>query len=164
MYKPLTIRTLEVAGAQHALGAMRNPHLSHDRATPEGDLALAAKLIRAGDEHAKALRGIVVWFEVDMQVGFMLEFDTYRIGIDCLSTSSTMHLDLRASKGVELAKVKQANLPNVYYHRTMLASYQTLRRMYLQRRDHRHPDWQVFCDWVETLPHFEHLINPVKAA
>lgn len=159
-YHPLRIRLLEVAGIDHALSAMRNPHMSHDRATPASDLALAAKLIRAGDEHAKAIRGVIAWFEMDMQAGWMIELDTYRIGVETLSTSSTMHIDHRGLTGPALAEAKQAHLPDVIYHRTMLASYQALRRIYQQRRHHRHPDWHIFCDFIEALPQFDMLIFP----
>lgn len=159
-YTPLQVRLLEVCGVRHALHAMRNPRMSHDRATHDDDLHLAAKLIKAGDEHAKAIRGVIAYFEIDMQVGFMLEWDTYRIGIECLSTSSSMFMDLKGLKGPTLAEQKQQDLPSKVYHRTMLASYQTLRRMYKQRRHHRHPDWQIFCDWIEELPHFDTLILP----
>jgi hypothetical protein len=42
-----------------------------------------------------------------------------------------------------------------------MASYQALRRIYKQRRHHRHPDWQVFCkDFIEKLPDFDTLIYP----
>lgn len=30
-----------------------------------------------------------------------------------------------------------------------------LRQIYHQRRNHELPDWQEFCDWIETLPHSE---------
>ena len=159
-YQPLQIKTLHVAGIAESLNAMRNPMMSHARADHDADLKLAAKLIKAGDEHAKALRGCIVWFDLDMQAGWMLELDTYRIGIETLSTSSTMHLDHAGKKGHELAEAKQANLPNVIYHRTAMASYQALRRIYQQRRSHRHPDWRIFCSWIETLPHFDTLIYP----
>lgn len=159
-YRPLEITTLEICGLQHALRAMRNPRMSHDKANPEDDLRLAAKLVNAGDEHAKALRGVVAYFELKMQIGWMLEWDTYRIGTEVLSTSSTMHLDHKGLSGPELAAAKQANLPNVIYTQTAMASYQALRRAYLQRRHHRHPDWQLFCNWIETLPHFNTLIIP----
>lgn len=160
LYQPLQIKTLEVCGVAHALHAMRNPMLSHDKATTEADLKLAAKLIRAGDEHAKAIRGVIVYFELYLQIGWMVEWDTYRIGVEVLSTSSTMHLDHRGMKGAELAEAKQANLPNVRYTQTAMASYQALRRIYFQRRNHRHPDWQIFCRWIESLPHFSNLIVP----
>lgn len=39
----------------------------------------------------------------------------------------------------------------------MTTNYQQLRTIYYQRRDHRLPEWQEFCDWIETLPHFKEL-------
>lgn len=158
MYKPLQIATLEVVGVNHALRAMRNPRMSHERAEPAADHALARKLIRAGDEHAKAIRGIIAYFEMDCQIGWMVEFDTYRIGVETLSTSSTMYMDLSGMKGAALAAAKQAGLADVVYHRTCLASYQALRRIYYQRQHHRHPDWQIFCEWIRGLELASELI------
>ena len=37
-------------------------------------------------------------------------------------------------------------------------SYQTLRRIYIQRKNHRLPEWHQFVDWVRTLPYAEELI------
>ena len=39
----------------------------------------------------------------------------------------------------------------------MTTNYQQLKTIYQQRRHHRLPDWQVFCDWCETLPLFKEL-------
>jgi hypothetical protein len=39
----------------------------------------------------------------------------------------------------------------------MTTNYQQLKTIYQQRRNHRLPEWQVFCDWVETLPLFMEL-------
>lgn len=39
----------------------------------------------------------------------------------------------------------------------MTTNYQQLRTIYYQRRNHRLPEWQEFCDWIETLPHFKEL-------
>lgn len=39
----------------------------------------------------------------------------------------------------------------------MTTNYQQLKTIYQQRRHHRLPDWQVFCDWCETLPRFMEL-------
>lgn len=158
MYKPLKIKTIEVVGIYHALRAMRNPRMSHAKSSTEADIKLASKLILAGDEHAKAIRGIIAYIELDCQIGWFVEWSTYRIGVDVLSTSSTMMIDLAGKKGEELAELKQKELSNVVYHQTALISYQTLRRIYFQRIKHRHPDWQVFCNWIETLPYTNELI------
>ena len=42
--------------------------------------------------------------------------------------------------------------------RVQMFSYQTLRRIYIQRKNHRLPHWQVFCNWIETLPFAQELI------
>lgn len=36
-------------------------------------------------------------------------------------------------------------------------NYLQLKTIYNQRRNHRLPEWQTFCDWVETLPMFKEL-------
>lgn len=40
----------------------------------------------------------------------------------------------------------------------MVTNYQQLKTIYHQRRTHRLPDWQVFCDWIESLP-YSYLIT-----
>ncbi len=103
----------------------------------------------------------MVWLDLEFMVGFMIELMTYRDLMEDLSTSSSMHNELAGLVGEELADQKQADLPDKVYKRGVMISYQTLRRMYLARHNHRHPDWQIFCiDFIETLPYFERLIYP----
>lgn len=45
----------------------------------------------------------------------------------------------------------------------MTTNYRQLKTIYVQRRNHRLPEWQAFCDWIETLPHSE-LIIPKEAS
>lgn len=158
MYKPLEIQTLDVTGFLPALYAVRLPMKGRKAKNTTKDLI--SKLVKAGDEHGKVARGIVVWVRLQFGIGWMVEWDTYRIGKEVLSTSSTMHGELRNLTGEELAEEKQKNLPNVYYEQVCMLSYQCLRNIYKQRRKHRHPDWQIFCDWVESLPEFENYIYP----
>ena len=40
----------------------------------------------------------------------------------------------------------------------MTTNYRCLKNIYHQRRHHRLPCWQIFCDWVETLPMAKELI------
>ncbi|RKY40270.1 MAG: hypothetical protein DRP85_08890 [Candidatus Makaraimicrobium thalassicum] len=169
MYKPIEIEFLDFAGLIPSMRAMRLPKgtamdtFEFDRETVAQlggqDEALARNLILAGPDHAKALRGVIVWLEIKMQVGFMVEFETYRHGIECLSTSSTMHTSLSNVAGEELAEKKQAGLEDLVYTRILTASYQALRAIYLARRRHRHPDWRLFCSFIETLPYSKELIT-----
>ena len=41
----------------------------------------------------------------------------------------------------------------------MTTNYRQLKTIYQQRRHHRLPEWQAFCDWCETLPHSEFIIG-----
>jgi len=42
----------------------------------------------------------------------------------------------------------------------MTTNYRCLRNIYIQRKDHRLPEWREFCKWIETLPFAEEfLIN-----
>lgn len=41
----------------------------------------------------------------------------------------------------------------------MTTNYRQLKTIYSQRRNHRLPEWQAFCDWIETLPHSELIIQ-----
>lgn len=54
------------------------------------DMALAQKLILAGDEHAKFLRQIFVSVDITAPLLYWKEFDTYKVGTVANSTS-TMH-------------------------------------------------------------------------
>lgn len=37
---------------------------------------------------------------------------------------------------------------------TMVTNYQQLKTMYNQRKFHKLEEWHVFCDWCDSLPHF----------
>lgn len=40
----------------------------------------------------------------------------------------------------------------------MTTNYRCLRNIYIQRHDHRLPEWREFCKWIETLPYFKEFI------
>jgi len=168
LYQPLAVQLLAVYGLRESMRAMRLPKggssdTASTREVGPDDARLASRLVRAGDDHAKAMRGVMAYLDMTMQVGFMIEFETYRAGVECLSTSSAMHGELRELTGVDLAEQKQADLPTKSYTRILTVSYQTLRSMYKARRHHRHPDWQRFCHFIEMMPHFDILIFPEGA-
>lgn len=161
VYKPLEVSLLSVCGLQESIRAMRLPKdRQKENHTKAEDMGLAIRLIKAGADHAKFQRGVIAYVELKMQAGFMIEFETYRHGVECLSTSSSMHNELKMLQGSELADQKQKDISTKVYTRIVTVSYQALRNMYKARRTHRHPDWKIFCAFVETLPHFCWLIYP----
>ena len=122
------------------------------------DLSLMTTLVKRGDEHAKVVRGIMVWARIKAPVYFTRELETYRAGRERLSSSSTMHQECQGLSGEELQRAK-AELPmGTEQDFVDVYSYQTLRRIVAQRHDHRLPEWHQFIDWVRTLPFAEELI------
>lgn len=184
----MKIETIEVAGLAGALTALRLPFGKEVRSTITGkvdryiarnnltgerthlivwngsvdinnkDLSLMRTLVKRGDEHAKVVRGIMVWARIKAPVYFTRELETYRAGRERLSSSSTMHQECQGLSGEELQRAK-AELPmGTEQDFVDVYSYQTLRRIVAQRHNHRLPEWHEFINWIKTLPLAEELI------
>jgi len=39
----------------------------------------------------------------------------------------------------------------------LTTNYRQLKTIYSQRKNHRLPEWRLFCDWIVTLPRFRKL-------
>lgn len=80
------------------------------------------------------------------------------MGRERLSSESTMHIECKGLSGEELERAKD-EIPMGHIQRTVdMYSYQTLRRIYFQRKDHRLPMWHDFCSFIETLPFAKEFI------
>jgi hypothetical protein len=177
----LDVKTIEVAGFLSAVEALRLPFGKECRSQTnyddswveniapnfqsdvrvffdERDLTLMSALIKRGDEHAKVLRGIIAYAEINAPRFWWVEMDTYRIGSERLSSESTMHIQGRGMTTEELVKMKSELTECTMQKRVQYFSYQALRRIYQQRRNHRLPHWHIFCDWIKTLPFANELI------
>ena len=96
----MKLENLEVFNFKGAFRGMRNPLNSWSRSDSNffsdttllgpKDLELAQRLIKAGSEHRKFLRQIIVSFDLTAPLYFWKEFDTYKVGTVANSTS-TMH-------------------------------------------------------------------------
>lgn len=176
----MEIKTLELSGFKSALEALRLPYSLNPRSdidfswkgvaknivnyTVNGriddeDLYLMSVLVKRGDEHAKVLRGIIVYAKITAPLYFFNEEETYRAGHERLSSESTMHTEGKGLSGEELQKVKAAIPCGREITKIDYFSYQTLRRIYFQRRNHRLPEWKTFIDWINTLPYSKELIT-----
>lgn len=170
----IDIKLIEFAGFASALQALRLPYgldcrsramfqmnttsdgtlCLHDRISINGkDEDLLRSLIKRGDEHAKVVRGIVAYVEINAPRFMWQEIDTYRIGSETLASESTMHIQGKGLNEEELVEMKNELKEGTMQKRIVMLSYQTLRRIYKQRRNHRLPHWREFCSWIETLPY-----------
>ena len=90
------IETIQVEGFAPAIHAMRNPMDSWSKSDTingkvgEKDKELSIRLQKAGAEHCKHLRMIMVWADITAPRYWWNEFDTYRNGVEKVSCS-TMH-------------------------------------------------------------------------
>jgi hypothetical protein len=123
------------------------------------DRTLLSTLVKRGDEHAKVLRGVMVWFEINAPRYFWQEMSTYRVGCECLSSESSMHIQGKGLSEDDLVEMKEHLEEGTMQKRVWMFSYQTLRRIYFQRRNHRLPQWRLFCEWIKTLPFANEFIT-----
>lgn len=128
--------------------------LLHDK-----DKELIKTLIKRGDEHSKVLRGVMVWCEINAPRYWWVEMDTYKVGAERLSSESTMHIEGKGLTEDELVKMKENLKEGHMQKRVWMFSYQALRRIYFQRRNHRLPQWRTFCEWIEALPFAKDFIT-----
>lgn len=140
---------------------------------------------KMGTGHDNFLNGIVVQFDLTFSIKAWVEMQRYHF-IDFVSSQSTMHciskMDIKSMCNeyvsdkviAEVERLKKAYLDNptpknylellynvpVGFELTarMTTNYRQLKTIYAQRRTHRLEDWQVFCDFIETLPYAKELI------
>lgn len=97
----LTVERISVMNMENAIRGARNPLNSWARSDShydengnyilgENDLSLAMRLARAGSDHRKYLRQIMVSMDITAPMYWWKEFDTYKVGTVANSTS-TMH-------------------------------------------------------------------------
>ncbi len=97
----LKVERISVMNFENAIRGARNPLNSWDRMDSrtepngsfvlgENDRSLARRLARAGSDHRKYLRQIMVSMDITAPLYWWKEFDTYKVGTVANSTS-TMH-------------------------------------------------------------------------
>lgn len=142
-----------------------------------------------GSGHDNYLNGIVVQFDLTFSNKAWVEMQRYHF-IDFVSSQSTMHCiskmdiadmcngyvteqtiaEVNRLKEIYLQTKDKEDYLRLLYNvpsgfeltARMTTNYRQLKTIYSQRRNHRLPDWQYFCDWIETLPYGELIIGDEK--
>lgn len=111
----------------------------------ENDLALLSKLVKAGDEHAKALRMVTVWVDVTAPRYWWTEFDTYHFVTRC--SESTMHtITNRAFTGSDFSYDGGMLLSDILYN---LNNLRTCYKAVENDKELRTPLWRQI---IQILP------------
>jgi hypothetical protein len=156
----------------------------------EIDRSIRLGNVPPGSGHDNFLKGIIVQFDVKYPQYWTPQFQRYHFA-DIVSSQSKMHritkMDIQNScnqyvtpEMISLLEklIKDYNNDNSYenfmrvisntpmgFEMTMrvTSNYLQLKTIYLQRQHHKlKEDWGNFCDWIETLPHFEEMCSGGK--
>ena len=181
------IENIQVYGIEDSFRASKYPFAVDVNAVNDEFTDRIDKLGRCeiGTGHDNFLNGIIVQFDLTFSIKAWVEMQRYHF-IDFVSSQSTMHciskMDIKSMCNeyvsdvviAEVERLKKAYLDNptpknylellynvpVGFELTarMTTNYRQLKTIYAQRRTHRLEDWQVFCDFIETLPYAKELI------
>jgi len=158
----------ETWGFKHAIRGARNPMNSWDRSDsiftektkygvyelpPEeiiigkNDLALLQKLIKAGPEHRKFMRQIIVSVDITAPLYWWKEFDTYKIGTTANSTS-TMHKLATTPITIDCFEIDDLDdsIPLVGAAACLIEDLEICRKKYLETKDKRY--WKELIRWL----------------
>ena len=157
----------------------------------EKEYKRANKLANApiGSGHDQFLTSIIVQFDLTFSLKAWVELQRYHF-IDFCSSMSTMHkiskMDLNKSCNQYVDKkifdlLQELiynynenptnenfykliyNIPSGFeYTARLTTNYRQLKTIYSQRKNHRLPDWHIFCHWIEELPYSEWITGDKK--
>lgn len=68
-----------------------------------------------------------------------------------------LQLELQEEKKKRYLEILYTNPSGFELTARLTTNYRCLKNIYIQRKDHRLPEWRKFCAWIETLPMFKEL-------
>lgn len=181
------ISNVQVYGLEESIRRSKYPMAIDTQACSSEPTKTTYSLGRAsvGSGHDNWLNGVIVQFDLTFTNKAWVEAERYHF-LDFVSSQSTMHritkfdLDKAYVEYVDPLIIKvMKQLVAQYNHNPtpdnylkvlysnpagfkitagMTTNYRQLKTIYYQRKNHRLPEWRVFCSWIETLPMFKELI------
>ena len=113
----------------------------------EKDKELSIKLQKAGSEHCKHLRMIQVWAEIEAPREWLIQMDTYRYGVEKISTSTMHTLMKRPLTEADF----EHDCINDDYMKYMLDSINTSMEAWRYEKDPEYKE-QIWRSIIEALP------------
>lgn len=155
----MEIKVIEISGLKSVYMALHLPFGREAGTSIEEDNKLITRLVKAGPEHAKVMRGLNYYIRIKAPIYWWREMETYGVGRTRLSCESTMHIDCKGLKGEELQKAKAAIPMGKEQVAIDMFNAQCLRNIYRQRKHHRLQEWKEFCSFIEGLPYAKEFIT-----
>lgn len=151
----ITCTHVNVYNFENALRGMRNPldswsmndsHFEGEMVLGEKDLKLAKQLRKAGSDHRKYLRQILVSVDIEGPLYWWKEFDTYKVATVANSTS-TMHTIHKKGFVPEMFSIEEISVEGREVFQAYLNYLEKLRLAYNES-----PDKSVWDEIIKLLP------------
>lgn len=153
----IKVERISVMNLENAIRGARNPLNSWARGDSaydgqgnyilgENDLSLAVRLCRAGSDHRKFVRQIMVSMDITAPLYWWKEFDTYKVGTVANSTS-TMHKIHAREFSLDDFSTDHMTAEALAEFGTWVAYLEKVRLRYLDGKDKA--DWY---DLIQLLP------------
>lgn len=79
---------------------------------------------------------------------------------EIIATLNELRDEYLEFKDIECFRAMRQLLPMSYkYTSTISLNYEVLLNMYKQRKSHRLKEWRDFCDWIESLPYMNMILD-----
>lgn len=86
--------------------------------------------------------------------------DSARTLLAIVNTLNTLREAYIKTKDDEIFREIRQIMPQSYNIKyTWSANYEVLANIYFARRNHRLPEWRIFCNWILKLPYFEEIMG-----
>ena len=152
----IKITKLDISGVAAAVRGMRNPMNSWNNSDSEfnnfggiigkNDMSLMLKLSKAGTDHAKFRRFIVVTCDILAPLYWWKEFDTYKVGT-VSNSCSTMHKIHSKEFTIDDFSCEHLIIANRAYLQAIIAILNDARKYFLETKDKLYW-WQM----IQLLP------------
>lgn len=136
----IKVENIDVWGFEHAIRGMRNPMNSWEKSDSkpgegigENDLKLMRSLYKAGSDHRKFMRQIMVSMDITAPLYWWKEFDTYKVGT-VVNSCSTMHKLM--AKGFGVSDFSMERVGDVGLISSILSVLNSLRDTYINFDEH----------------------------
>ena len=160
----ITFDKTTVLNFENALRGARNPMNSWAKSDSyyeeagefvlgENDLSLATRLCKAGPDHRKFMRQILVSVDIDAPLYWWKEFDTYKVGTVANSTSTMHKLHAKPFTLSDFSHDQLAGQAKAYLQNT-IDYLNDLRETYLATKEKAH--WYAM---VQLLPSSYHQLR-----
>lgn len=139
-----------IRGARNPMNSWAKSDSAYDEAgnyiLGENDLALAKKLCRAGSDHRKFVRQILVSVDITAPLYWWKEFDTYKVATVANSTSTMHKIHAKPFETTDFSVDKLSDGALAAF-RTYMDYMEQTRRRFVETKD-KH-DWY---DLIQLLP------------